>query len=98
MKPSWRSAIGIALSAVLLWWTLRDVSIARVWHELSKASIPLFLGSALCATLIFPLRARRWRTILQPVAPNQPFGALWRSTAIDAARPVVADKARSNPT
>lgn len=82
MKPSWRSAVGIALSAVLLWWTLRDVSLALVWHELARSSIPLFLGSALCATLIFPLRAFRWRTILQPVAPNQPFGALWRSIAI----------------
>ena len=82
MKPSWRSAIGIALSAVLLWWTLRDVSLAVVWSELSQSSVPLFLASAACATLIFPLRARRWRTILQPVAPDQPFGALWRSTAI----------------
>jgi uncharacterized protein (TIRG00374 family) len=82
LKPSWRSAIGIALSAVLLWWTLRDVSLASVWAELSRANIPLFLASATCATLIFPLRARRWRTILEPVAPNQPFGALWRSTAI----------------
>ena len=82
MKPSWRSAIGIALSAVLLWWTLRDVSLSTVWSELSKASIPLFLASALCATLIFPLRAFRWRTILEPVAPNQPLGALWRATAI----------------
>ena len=82
MKPSWRSAIGIALSAVLLWWTLRDVSLSTVWNELSKASIPLFLASALCATLIFPLRAFRWRTILEPVAPNQPLGALWRATAI----------------
>jgi glycosyltransferase 2 family protein len=82
LKASWRSAIGIALSAVLLWWTLRDISLATVWSELSHASIPLFLASALCATLIFPLRARRWKTILEPVAPNQPFGALWRSTAI----------------
>jgi len=82
LKPSWRSAIGIALSAVLLWWTLRDVSLSTVWNELSKASIPLFLASALCATLIFPLRAFRWRTILEPVAPNQPLGALWRATAI----------------
>lgn len=82
MKASWRSIIGIALSAVLLWWTLRDVSLAAVWTELSNASIPLFLASTVCATLIFPLRARRWRTILEPVAPNQPFGALWRSTAI----------------
>lgn len=82
MRPSWRSAIGIALSAVLLWWTLRDVSLATVWRELSKSSIPLFAASATCATLIFPLRALRWRTILQPVAPNQPLGPLWRATAI----------------
>jgi uncharacterized protein (TIRG00374 family) len=31
---------------------------------------------------MFPLRARRWRTILDPVAPKLPFGPLWRSTAI----------------
>ena len=82
MKPSWRSIIGIALSAVLLWWTLKDVSLATVWTELSQASVPLFLASAACATLIFPLRARRWQTILEPVAPGQPLGALWRATAI----------------
>ncbi|MEO5902604.1 MAG: lysylphosphatidylglycerol synthase transmembrane domain-containing protein [Gemmatimonadaceae bacterium] len=82
MKFSWRSAIGIALSVVLLWWTLRDVSMAVVWHELAQSSIPLFVASAFCATIIFPLRARRWRTILQPVAPNTPFAPLWRSTAI----------------
>lgn len=82
MKPSWRSVIGIALSAVLLWWTLRDVSLAVVWQELSHASVPLFLASTVCATLIFPLRAIRWRVILEPVAPGQPLGALWRSTAI----------------
>ena len=82
MKPSWRSAIGIALSAVLLWWTLRDVSLATVWSELSHSNGLLFLASTVCATLIFPLRARRWRTILEPVAPGQPFSALWRATAI----------------
>jgi len=82
MKFSWRSAVGIALSVVLLWWTLRDVSMAVVWHELAQSSVPLFLASAFCATIIFPLRARRWQTILQPVAPNTPLGPLWRSTAI----------------
>lgn len=82
MKPGWRSAIGIALSAALLWWTLRDVSLATVWGELSHANLFLFLLSAACATLIFPLRARRWQTILEPVAPRQPLGALWRATAV----------------
>ena len=82
MKFSWRSAVGIALSVVLMWWTLRDVSLSVVWHELASSSLPLFLASAFCATIIFPLRARRWQTILQPVAPNTPMGPLWRSTAI----------------
>src|SRR3954471_11401461 len=35
-----------------------------------------------CATAIFALRARRWRTILEPVAGRIPFGPLWRATAI----------------
>jgi len=61
---------------------MRGVSAADVWRELSHANWYLLLGSTVCATLIFPLRARRWRPILDPVAPNLPFGALWRSTAI----------------
>src|SRR4051812_12418445 len=35
-----------------------------------------------CATAIFALRARRWRTILEPVAGKLSFGPLWRATAI----------------
>lgn len=82
MKTGLKGGIGIALSVVLLWWTLRDVSMVTVVHELANSSIPLFAASAICATLIFPLRARRWRTILHPVAPDLPFSPLWRSTAI----------------
>ncbi|HEY8166808.1 MAG TPA: lysylphosphatidylglycerol synthase transmembrane domain-containing protein [Gemmatimonadaceae bacterium] len=82
MKAGWRSAVGIALSAALLAWVLRDVSLNAVWGELSRSNLPLFLASAFCATAIFPLRAIRWRAILEPVAPGQPLGALWRSIAI----------------
>lgn len=82
MRFSWKSAIGIALSIALLVWTLRDVSLAEVWQELAKSSIPYFMASAFFATLIFPMRAFRWRVILQPVAANLPLGPLWRSTAI----------------
>ena len=82
MKLGWRGYIGIALSAVLLWWTLRDVSLALVWQELRRSNGWLFLLATFCSTIIFPLRARRWQTILQPVAPNQPLGALWRATAV----------------
>ncbi|MEJ7809423.1 MAG: lysylphosphatidylglycerol synthase transmembrane domain-containing protein [Gemmatimonadaceae bacterium] len=82
MRWSWRSAVGIGLSVALLVWTLRDVELHAVWAVLRASNIAYFLAATLCATLIFPLRARRWRTILSPIDPHVPFGALWRSTAI----------------
>lgn len=82
MKIGWRGALGFLLSAAFLWWTLREVSLAQVWGVLRESSLPLFILSAAVATIIFPLRAMRWRVILDPVASNISFGALWRSTAI----------------
>ncbi len=82
MKIGWRGALGFVLSAAFLVWTMREVSFAQVWGVLRQSSLPLFLLSATVATLIFPLRALRWRVILEPIAHDIPFGALWRSTAV----------------
>jgi hypothetical protein len=82
LRKHFRALLGIAISAVLLWWVLREVSLATVLHELSQANPWLFAIATVCATLIFPLRARRWRTILDPIYPKLPFGPLWRATAI----------------
>ena len=82
MKIGWRGALGFVLSAAFLVWTMREVSFAQVWVVLSQSSLPLFLLSTFVATIIFPLRALRWRVILEPVASDVPFGALWRSIAI----------------
>jgi uncharacterized protein (TIRG00374 family) len=80
-----RSIIGIALSVGLLWWVLRDVSPSVVLHELGQANPWLLIIGMICSTLIFPIRARKWRTILDPIHPKLPFGPLWRSTAIGMA-------------
>ncbi len=82
MRLNWKSALGIALSAGLLVWTLRGESPAEVWSVISRANLPLLALAALVATAIFPLRAIRWRIILDPMAPGIPIGALWRSIAI----------------
>ena len=82
MKFGWRSALGIVLSAVLLYLAFKDIEFAKVIANVRKANLPLLALSAITATLIFPTRARRWRPILDPVAPNLPFDALWRATAI----------------
>jgi len=82
MRLNWKSALGIVLSAALLVWTLRGESPAEIWSVISQSNLALLVLSSLVATAIFPLRAIRWRVILEPVAPDLPFGPLWRSTAI----------------
>ena len=82
MKFGWRGALGILLSVLLLAFTLRGVDFGDVAQALRASSIPLFLLSTIVGTLIFPLRARRWKTILSPIDDQIPFGPLWRSTAI----------------
>jgi uncharacterized protein (TIRG00374 family) len=74
--------VGVLLSALLLWWTLRDVPLDAVWNVLRQAHVWLFALCAIVGTAIFPMRARKWRPILEPVAGRLPFGPLWRSTAI----------------
>jgi hypothetical protein len=82
MKFGWRGALGILLSVLLLAFTLRGVDFGDVANALRASSIPLFLLSTIVGTLIFPLRARRWKTILSPIDEQIPFAPLWRSTAI----------------
>ena len=85
MRGGWRAALGILLSVALLVVTLRGVDPRDVWAVLRTSDWRLFLAATVAATAIFPLRARRWRTILDPVVPNLPFGPLWRATAIGMA-------------
>jgi uncharacterized protein (TIRG00374 family) len=82
MKFGWRGALGILLSVLLLVFTLRGVDFGDVAEALRASSVPLFLLSAIVGTSIFPLRARRWKTILSPIDEHIGFGPLWRATAI----------------
>ena len=82
MRFGWRGALGIVVSVALLWFAFHDIEWAQVAGEIRRANFWLLSLSAIAATGIFPLRARRWRTILDPVEPNLPFGPLWRATAI----------------
>ncbi len=84
MKLGLRGALGILLSVALLAFALRDVSFAEVWSELRRSDPLYFAGATVLGTVTFALRARRWVTILEPVAPGLPLGPLWRSTAIGA--------------
>ncbi len=82
MRLDWKGALGLALSALLLWWTLRGEPLDVVWAAVRDADWWLWLLATASATLIFPVRALRWRVILEPVAGRLPVGPLWRATAV----------------
>ncbi len=82
MKLDWKTALGFGLSGVLLWLALRAVDLSNVGDVLRASNPWLFGLCAIVATCIFPLRARRWQTILEPVAGRIPFAPLWHGTAI----------------
>jgi glycosyltransferase 2 family protein len=82
MRIGWRSALGIALSALLLFFAFRGVDFSKVLEGLRHVDLTMMALAVLATYTIFPLRARRWRTILDPIAPGIEFGKLWRATTI----------------
>lgn len=82
MKIGWRGAFGIVLSAAFLYFAFRGIEFHRVVENVRHANVPLLVVAALAATCIFPLRARRWKPILEPIEPDIPFSRLWSATAI----------------
>jgi uncharacterized protein (TIRG00374 family) len=82
MKFGWKGALGLVVTAVCLYFAFRNTDWAAAVQQAKNANYLLLALSAVAATGMFPLRAIRWRAILDPVAPNLPLGPLWRSIAI----------------
>lgn len=81
MKLDWRGALGIAISVVLLGYALRHESPAEIWRVIVASNIGLLVLATVVATLVFPLRALRWRVILEPLGTLS-YRNLWRATAV----------------
>ena len=82
MKLGWKGALGIILSVVCLYFAFRNVQWSEAFRAMRDANYPLLLLAVVAATGMFALRALRWRTILDPVAPRLPLGPLWRAIAM----------------
>src|SRR5262245_29834519 len=82
MKNLWRWLVAIAVTVGLLWWALGETDWAAMWQDVLGANKLLVLLAVVTSQMIYPLRAIRWRPILESVAPGLPFDKLWRATAI----------------
>jgi uncharacterized protein (TIRG00374 family) len=82
MKISWKVALGFILTALCLYFAFRSTNWSDAIEQAKRANYFLLFLSAVAATGMFPLRAIRWRWILDPVVPNAPLPPLWRSIAI----------------
>lgn len=82
MRAGWRGVFGIALGVGLLWYVLKEEDLGKIWGVLSNSNALLWAASTVFATLIFPLRARRWQALLAPSYGRLPFRHLWEATAI----------------
>jgi uncharacterized protein (TIRG00374 family) len=82
MKFSWKAALGFVLTAICLYWAFHQTKWAEAIEQARHANYWLLALGAIAATGLFPLRAIRWRIILDPVVPKAPLSPLWRSIAI----------------
>jgi uncharacterized protein (TIRG00374 family) len=79
----WRVWVGVGVTAVALYWTLRDVPLAAIGRAL-RAADPLAVALMAVPHLLgLWLRALRWRRLTAPVVETPlPVGSLYRATAV----------------
>lgn len=81
-KLGWKGLLGFAISAGLIWYTLKDDSLVDIWHQIRSANF-LLLGAAIfVATFGFFIRALRWKVLLAPVDPNTSLRARFAAVNI----------------
>ncbi|HEY6219258.1 MAG TPA: hypothetical protein VIV65_04315, partial [Gemmatimonadaceae bacterium] len=63
MSPKVRMGLGIAVSAILIYYLATNKSIdwAAAWTYIRESNKLFLLASSVAATAIFALRAARWR-------------------------------------
>lgn len=64
MRRTLQLALGIAISAVAVWFAMRGVSLPEVWKALTRANPWLFLAVMSLTLASFWVRALRWRSLL----------------------------------
>ena len=81
MSHRLKVGIGIVVSALGVWLSMRDVRPAEVWEALRQANYFGFVTAALLTLIAFLVRAIRWRSLLSTPRPVG-YGRLFSATMI----------------
>ncbi|MCZ7584417.1 MAG: flippase-like domain-containing protein [Deltaproteobacteria bacterium] len=77
---SWKSWIGLALSALFLWMAFRNIDWTDFGRSLAHISlIPLF-GAMAVVMVTLMIRGFRWTFLIKPVMPCSPVTLFWSTT------------------
>lgn len=82
MKGWAKAIVGLVVTAVALWWALRDATFSEIWASMREADLPLLLASTFVATFGFLIRAMRWKVLLTPVAEGTSLRSRFAGVAI----------------
>lgn len=77
-----RTLTSFALAAAIIWFVFRGqkIDIAATWANMQRANVPLYLCAFGVFYLTFPIRAWRWRTLLENAnVPIQQGRTSWAS-------------------
>lgn len=81
--PVWQALIGITISGLLLWWSLKDVKFAEVVQHLREARLAPIVLAVFLANITFVLRIFRWQLLLPDHEGRRlPAGPLWHAIAM----------------
>jgi uncharacterized protein (TIRG00374 family) len=78
----WKGWLGMVLSAVLIWFTLRGVELSEVWNQIQIANFYLLAAAIAVAVAGYLIRAIRWRILLQPIDPDTSLRNRFRALVI----------------
>lgn len=79
---NWKTVVGFLIAAGALYFVLRGQDIGSIVDGIRGANKFWLLASTFFATIVFWLRAWRWKTLLEPVAPATAFRSRLAATTI----------------
>jgi len=82
VRLDWKAGIGIAVSALLLWWVFRGEDLGEIVGHLARADYVLLVGAGAVSVAGGLIRALRWRLLLDPLGVSSTLDARWRSLNI----------------